>query len=381
MESAQRLNGMRAAIDMRIYGRRGIGRYNVQLHNCISTYGAGRLDPTFLGRRPDHAAGRWQPLWTKWYVTQEQLDLPLVVGRGRYEVVHLTANTAPVLQARWPRLVVTVHDVMYLKSTIGNWLSPSPRQLLGRAYRAGAFLTGTIRASRLIVDSQQTARDVRRLLGRHSPPIDVVYPAVDPAFSNAKDAGACERACEASGVQPGGFFIHAGAVDPRKNTKVVVEAFTLYAEQGGQADLVIYGLGPFMRERLLVSLSPRTRKRVHLLTWISDDSVVALTQSAVASVFVPSDEGFGYPMLEAMAAGTPVVASSIPVLREISAGHASWVEPRDRNALSDALLTFDAGGGRPRVVDEARARANSFSRKTMADGIVMSYERAVGDIP
>jgi glycosyltransferase involved in cell wall biosynthesis len=118
-----------------------------------------------------------------------------------------------------------------------------------------------------------------------------------------------------------------------------------------------------------------------LLEWLSDDAVVALTQSAAASVFVPSDEGFGYPMLEAMSAGTPVVASSIPVLREISAGHASWVEPRDREALFKVLTTFDAREGRRQVINDARTRAEDFSHQKMADGVLSSYERAVGHVP
>jgi glycosyltransferase involved in cell wall biosynthesis len=371
---------VRAAIDMRIYGRRGIGRYNVQLHDSINAYGTSRVDATFLGRTPEVSAGRWQSLRSSWYITQEQLDLPLAVARGRYDLVHLTSNTAPLVQVGWPRLVVTVHDVMFLKSPREGPRSPPLRQLLGRAYRAGAFLTGTIRATRLIVDSETTAADVRRLLGSHSPPIDVVYPAVDPSFT-AIDATACERVCAAHHLRAREFFIHPGASDPRKNTTTVIEAFALYTEQGGPFDLVIYGLSQSTREKLSRGLKPSAREHVRLLTWLSDDDVVALTQSAAASLFVPSDEGFGYPMLEAMAAGTPVVASSIPVLREISAGLASWVEPRDHRALCQILSTFGTGERHPRNIEEARARAKDFSREQMADGIATSYERALGHVP
>jgi glycosyltransferase involved in cell wall biosynthesis len=371
---------VRAAIDMRIYGRRGIGRYNAQLHASINAYGTSRMDATFLGHKPEASAGRWQPLWSKWYVTQEQLGLPFAIARKSYDVVHLTGNTAPLVQAKWPPLVVTVHDVMYLKSPPATPLSLSLRQLFGRAYRAGAFLTGTIRATRLVVDSETTASDVQRLLGRHAPPVDVVYPAIDPAFK-AHDAEACERVCSAHRVRPREFFIHPGAADPRKNTNTVIEAFELYVEEGGLLDLVIYGLGQAMQKRLSRALRPTSRHRIRLLAWLSDQDVVALTQSAAACLFVPSDEGFGYPMLEAMAAKTPVVASSITVLREMSAGHALWVEPRDRQALCQMLSTFDGGESRLRVVDDARTRANDFSQEQMADAIATSYERAMGRVP
>jgi glycosyltransferase involved in cell wall biosynthesis len=370
---------MRAAIDMRIFGRRGIGRYNMQLHDSINAYGASRVDATFLGSAGQGSSGRWRRLWSKWYVTQEQIGLPIELARGRYDVVHLTGNTAPIMQAGWPRLVVTVHDVMYLKPRPSSPLSPPLRQRLGRVYRAGAFLTGTIRATRIMVDSEHTASDVHRLLGRHSPPVDVVYPAVGPAFKT-RNSALCERVCALHGLRPKEFFIHPGAADPRKNTNIVIEAFKHYEQQGGSFDLVIFGLDAVSRRRLLGALGPRTRERVRLMTWLLDGELVALTQSAAATLFVPSDEGFGYPMLESMSAGTPVVASSIAVLREISGGHALWVAPRDSLALGQTLSVFETGN-HLRIIEAARTRANDFSLQNMADGVLASYERAAGNVP
>jgi glycosyltransferase involved in cell wall biosynthesis len=98
-------------------------------------------------------------------------------------------------------------------------------------------------------------------------------------------------------------------------------------------------------------------------------------------VFVPTDEGFGYPLLEAMAARTPVIASSIPVLREISDGHALWIEANDAAELTKvlgALRTSD-----PHVqelVAHARIRATQFNLENMATRTLASYERAVHSV-
>jgi glycosyltransferase involved in cell wall biosynthesis len=365
---------IRVALDLRIFGRRGIGRYNESLCRgllerpervSLATFRAGPIPMGQAGTQ----------LRAPGYVLQEQVEFPLRLKGGDHDLVHFTANTAPLLRPWSAPTVVTVHDIMYLRTPGELELSPSPRQTLGRVYRFVDFYSATRRCDHIVSVSHHTASELTRRFGSGLPPISVVHSGVDPAFSRPLTAADLERLLEPFGLRPRQYLLHAGAVDPRKNTSVVIEAFQRYRARGGTCSLAVMGLSDhaaaFFQRRALSQMP------VHFLPFVPNDAVVALVQGARAVIFVPTEEGFGYPLVEALAAGTPVVVSAIDVLRELSDGAAWEVAPRNAESLAAMLASFDAPNSsveslRRRGVERAR----HFSIANMAAGTIAAYEAA-----
>jgi glycosyltransferase involved in cell wall biosynthesis len=206
------------------------------------------------------------------------------------------------------------------------WLYELPARRMEQNRDAGAYQRGSDavtrllwkrslrRASRVLAGSEATARELRAAL----PGLDVrvVYPGLDPRFSPGPGRGG-ER-----------YVLHLGSTDPRDNTEAVLRAFAL-----GRA---------LLREpvRLLVAGGAESRvvEGVEFLGRVSDDQLVDLYRGAAAYVDATLYEGFGYQPLEAMACGTPVVASSSTSTPEVVGDAAVLADPRDAGALADALV-------------------------------------------
>ena len=364
---------LRVALDLRIYGRRGIGRYNEALYRGLIERSE-RVSLAAFGPPLAPLGRTGTRLRAPGYVIQEQVEFPLRLARERYDVVHFTANTAPLIRKWSTPSVVTVHDIMYLRSLRRLPLSPSTRQTLGRAYRFVDFHWATRHCDHIICVSHYTASELRRRFGSGLPPISVVHSGVDPAFSRPLSVPELERALEPLGLLRAQYFLHPGAIDPRKNTSVVLEAFRRYRARGGTLSLGVIGLSAeadaFFRHRM-----PEAHTSVHLLPFVPNETVVALVQAARAVVFVPAEEGFGYPLVEALAAGTPAVVSDIEVLRELSNGAAREVPPGAPEPLAAAMASFDALD--PNVEElcrRGRERAQHFSISNMADKTIDVYE-------
>ncbi|HUG13369.1 MAG TPA: glycosyltransferase family 1 protein [Thermomicrobiales bacterium] len=365
---------LRVALDLRIFGRRGIGRYNEALYQGL----AARPDRVALYAFGGNTspAGEAVRLRTPGYVAQEQIELPLRLARGGFDVAHFTANTAPLVQFHSPPTVVTVHDIMYLSSPRTLPISPSLRQTLGRVYRFAAFHSGTRRCDHLITVSQHTADALTRRFGTSLPPITVVHSGVDPSFSAAPPHGRGAESLAQLGLRPSDYFLHPGALDPRKNTSTVIEAFARYRALGGTAALAVMGLSSWASAAIKRGLGSAAAF-AHLLPFVSNETVVDLVKGARGVVFVPSEEGFGYPLVEAMAAGTPAIVSSIDVLRELSQGAASEVPARSSEPLARAMLALEHGDPQFETLRlRGLERARHFTIAAMAEGTIAAYDRA-----
>jgi glycosyltransferase involved in cell wall biosynthesis len=240
-------------------------------------------------------------------------------------------------------------------------------------YRFVDFHLATRRCDHIICVSEYTASELRRRFGTSLPPISVVHSGVDPAFSVALSLPELERVVAPFGLTRGEYFLHPGAIDPRKNTGVVLDAFRRYRARGGRLALAVIGLsGP---SAALGQYRVGSDPSVRLLPFVSNDVVVALVQAARAVVFVPTEEGFGYPLVEALAAGTPALVSDIAVLREISLGAANMVPPGAPEPLARAMSAYEANAPE---LDElrrlGRTRAEHFSISNMASQTIDVYE-------
>lgn len=283
-------------------------------------------EPVPLGLLPAGIARLPLPLRTFWL----QIYLPRVLRRQDLDVCHFTNYLAP-LSAPSPS-VVTFHD-MSLFLLPDTYLR---RQVL--AIRP--FLPLVARqADAIITPSESARRDLLTRLPEAAGRVHVVYEAAGARFRPVTDRARLDQVARQYCL-PDRFLLFVGTVEPRKNLLRVVEALAQLRRAGDCASLVIAGqMGWKSRDLLALIENLDLGSAVHFLGYVPDDDLPAIFSQAAALIFPSLDEGFGLPVLEAMACGAPVVTSNTGAVAEIAGSAAVLVDPRRSAAIAEGLAT------------------------------------------
>jgi glycosyltransferase involved in cell wall biosynthesis len=296
---------------------------------------------------------------------------------GPVDVFHATNYVAP--PARRAAGVVTVHDLSYLRyPEMVTAASARYLELVPRALGRGAVVcTPTAAIAAEVADTYRLAPERLVVTPLGIGPAWWRAVAPDPAWLAAHDL-------------PERYLLFVGAREPRKNLPTLLAAYRALlagrvplaggpgAGGAGLPPLVLAG-PPGWGEALDLAGLPAGAVRTP--GYLAEDDLARLVAGA-AALAVPSwYEGFGLPALEALACGTPVVASDLPALREVLADQAELVPPGDADALADALLRVldDPGGEQARAA--RRARAAGFTWDACARATLDAYHRALGTGP
>jgi alpha-1,3-rhamnosyl/mannosyltransferase len=274
------------------------------------------------------------------------------------DVYHATDYVVPRFSRT--RVVATLHDAIPVAHP--DWANPRFRRVKNR------LLRGFAKSAHLVIAISHAAiPDLVRHYSIDPTRIRVVPLGVDAQWFVAPAVEAIEALRRSRGVHHG-YFLHVGTLQPRKNLDALINAYErLPPVVRARRQLVIvgkYGWGvATLRERLR---SLRGAGRVVWLEYIERDALRALYHGAHAFVFPSLAEGFGLPMLEALAAGVPVVASDLPALREVAQGHARFVVPNSIDALVDAMVDADRMGCDTRTSEARRSHARRFTWQASA---------------
>lgn len=293
----------------------------------------------------------------------------VVRRRGDLDVVHAPSVAVPPKSGRY-RLVVTVHDAAPL-------LFPETFPRRGRWFHRRGIGAAARRADLVITVSQAAADELHEHTDIPAERVRVVPNGVD--LTEASDGEmAAARAAFDLGERP--YVLWLGSLEPRKNVGVLVEAFARWvATSDVPHQLVLAGPTGWVEDRDAV-LAPARRlgDRVRTVGRVGDDHLRGLYRGADVFTLPSRHEGFGIPVLEAMAQSTPVICSDIPALREVAGSAARLVTPDDPDAWAGAL--DDLGRDRERWAGRAelgRARAETFSWTRCATETVAVYREAV----
>ena len=240
-----------------------------------------------------------------------------------------------------PPFVMTVHDVVPLRypETMSGWNRWYSSRLIGSIVDA---------ADRIIAPSQDTADDLNALLRVPADKIRVVPNGVDARFFEPPD----------SAIEQPPYVLFVGTPEPRKNLVRLVSAMTLLRQRGFPEQLVVAGAGGWGDG---IPKAPAVR----ILGRVTDDVLHALYSHASCVALPSLHEGFGLPVLEAMAAGTPVVAGNAGALPEVTGGAAILVDPLSEISIADGIER--AIRERDQLVSLGREWAQSFTwEKTAA---------------
>jgi glycosyltransferase involved in cell wall biosynthesis len=301
------------------------------------------------------------------WVLGEQALLPALAARAGVDLLHSLASTAP-LRGRFAR-VVTVQDLIYARH-------PEAHAGLRSLGMRALVPAGVRRSDRVIATSQSTRSDLIELLGTRPERIDVVPLGIDAGPREAPVATAPTR--ERLGLADRQVLLSLSAKRPHKNLLALLDALASMPAPARPL-LVLPGYATWhereLRER---ARSLGVERDVRFLGWIADAEVEALWALARAFVFPSLYEGFGLPVLEAMAHGVPVACADSSSLPEVAGDAALLFDPRDTRAMARALeRVLGDEPLRQRLVALGRARAREFSWERTARLTLDSYARAL----
>jgi glycosyltransferase involved in cell wall biosynthesis len=246
-----------------------------------------------------------------------QLILPWHLARQGVGVAHFTNSVAPA----WTPCptVVTLHDLtLWLHPEFHYWRRVlSMRPLIGPAVR---------RAQAVIAVSHSTAQDAMRLLGLQADKVRVIPEAADPSFEPLAREEARARAAGLG--LPERYLLNVGTLEPRKNLVRLLEAFAHLRRRHGDLALVLTGQRGWKERSILETVERLGLSRAVRMTGrVPRAALVGVYGAAEALVYPSLYEGFGLPLIEAMACGTPVIAAPNGALRETGGDAVEFVDP------------------------------------------------------
>ncbi|MFQ5613263.1 MAG: glycosyltransferase family 4 protein [Anaerolineae bacterium] len=357
----------------------GIGRYTRGLVGGLAELGAGH-QYTLLAARdaplaqapalPPNFRLQRLPLPERWLnILWHHLNLPLALDRlaGPFDLFHSPNFVLPPLARS--RGLVTVHDLSFLRYPAGA--DPGLRAWLERVVPRSLA-----RAEGVLADSRSTKADLIDLLNIPPERIDVVGAGVEDRFRPVSDEAALARVRRRYGL-PDRFILSLGTLEPRKNFTGLIRAFAAVAAADETLHLVIGGGRGWLFDQIFrAAAESPVRERIHLPGFIDEADLPALYTLATVFAFPSFYEGFGIPVLEAMACGTPVVCADNSSLPEVAGEAALLLPAGDVEALGRALLRcLKDEALRRALVARGFEQARKFPWTAAAEQLLVVYER------
>ncbi len=377
---------MRIGIDASLLGypRQGIARYVFHLvkglfkmdqENEYVVYGpAGawspaETPPNFILRTPPRLP---YPVW-------EQGLLPLWAREDRLDLLHCPANTAPLRIPSRTRLVLTIEDVMYLLPSWVTPLSSEFRQRAGRQYRRFVVPRVAARAHKILTISHHSKSDIMKHLGLPGDRISVAYLAVERNGPCTQGGAEADQSFD-SPAPDGRFVLAIGGYDPRKNTERIIRAYGLLRSVDAVSEKLVVVSVPRWQGSSFHRLAKRLElgANIVLMGHVSDSYLGLLYKKARCLVYPSLYEGFGLPVLEAMAAGIPVVTSAVSSLHEVAGDAAVFVDPTSEASIGEGLLQVLRDDTlRLALIDRGRRQLDKFRWETTVAQTLAVYKEVL----
>jgi glycosyltransferase involved in cell wall biosynthesis len=356
-------------MDGRMYSYSGIGRYIRMLVKHMGNKSRNRAyrfvifsPDRFYENGFDHARSRSKPL-----SLLEQVDLARHNWGVSLNLFHSPQFNIPLL-SRTPQ-VTTIHDCAYAK------YPEEFSSLTDRLLHAIMFRAAVAKSQRIITVSQATKDDLLTKFKSAEGKIRVVHEGVDERFWHQPDADQAETVKSKYGIDCD-YLLFVGVMRPRKNVEAILRAFAT-AHSGLSRNLKLIIVGP--QDTRFMDIKKRARElnvgeSVVLTGMVTDTELSCLYRSALCLVFPTLYEGFGLPILEAMASGTPVITSRRPAHMEIAGEAALLVDPLGIDDLTQAIMRIvEDEGLRKGLVEKGFVRAKAFSWDRCAEQTLDVY--------
>ena len=353
------------------YRSAGIHQY---IHHLLSYLPKANCNVTaFLGPHSQWTGGSCTVRRSNWPTVNplvravwEQLIQPGALKRTRVEIAHGPAFVGPLF-AQCP-FVVTVHDLSFLR--FPHLFRPANRLYLSVFGRASVR-----RAKRIIAVSSHAAEETSELLGACPEEIEVIHHGVDARFHPLPPA-TVEEYRSRRGL-PEGFLLFVGTLEPRKNLVRLVEAFDR-ADRKGFKLVLAGGQGWYYSEIANRVAELGLENEVVMLGFVPEEELPMLYNAATAFVYPSIYEGFGMPLLESMACGTPTLTSDCSAMPEACGDAGLVVDPYNVDSIATGLqLLLDDEGLRQSLRQRGIAHAADFTWDRMAHETAAVYRQVL----
>lgn len=347
----------RIGIDVRMAQHSGIGRY-IRGFTSHLNFSHPNHQYLFIGRpefqQTYYSKRNFVALDAPIYSLSEQTLLP---GKAKHcQALHVPHYNVPILWRK--KLIVTIHDLIHLE--FAQDLSPA-----ARVYSRLMLPLAIKKADAVICVSHKTKQDLIEKLGASEHKITVIHHGVDPIFQPLqKKTG-----------EP--YFLYVGLMKSHKNLGVLLNAFVqLRKKSGRDIQLKIVGK-PDQKQKIvrqwlnLISNEPN----ISVITDVNDQELQGLYAHATALVFPSLYEGFGFPILEAMASRTPVIAAQASSIPEVAGNAALYFDPRSEAELVGCLEKILSDSTmRNQLIQNGTERIKQFTWQKAASQLERVYE-------
>jgi glycosyltransferase involved in cell wall biosynthesis len=319
----------------------GIGRYVRELVAALAKQDSDILYHLFVAgasSQPIVSFGSnfvWKPtrLSPRWFARlwhRAHIPIPVEAFVGGIDLYHATDFVLPPTLLR-TKTLLTVHDLSYVR--VPEAASPNLKAYLDRVVPASVA-----KADFVVADSQATKDDLVDLYGVSESKVDVLLSGVDNRFKCENDALVLLTTRKRYKIGTAPYIFSVGTVQPRKNYGRLIQALALLRASGYDIDLVIAGGRGWLEDPIYETINTSgMQNHVHFIGFADEADLPALYSAAYCCALPSLYEGFGLPVLEAMACGTPVITSNVSSLPEVAGDAAITVNPYDLDAITDAI--------------------------------------------
>lgn len=307
------------------------------------------------------------------YIFWEQVMLPIYAQKYGLDILHCTSNTAPLILTI--PLILTLHDVIFMEKTTGKNTSTN-YQKYGNLYRKWLVPTIVQKCKNVVTISEIEKRNIIETLGLKDESVTVVHNGVSRRFGLKPSKVVIEEYRMRLDLTEE-YFLFLGNVEPRKNVQNTVKAFVVFAEQNPTVKLVITGLKISFIEKILSEINKLyLLKRFLLPGFVNDTTLLFLYSEAKVFLYPSLREGFGLPILEAMAFGIPVVTSNISAMPEVAGNAAFMVNPYSVEEITEGMTSaYKNESLREEKIALGYTRPSLFTWARTANQILEIYQK------
>ncbi|MCL6096468.1 MAG: glycosyltransferase family 4 protein [Patescibacteria group bacterium] len=372
---------MKIGIDVRLWGQTGVGRYirnlilNLQKIDNKNEYVIFARKEDFQNLKSQISNPKWGIIETniKWHSLREQIELPKLLNKENLDLVHFPYFSVPIFYNK--PFVLTIHDLIIHHYPTGkaSTLFPLLYYLKFYSYKYIIYKAAQ-KAKKIITPSISTKEEVMDHLAINDSKITVIYEAVDDNVRH--------QMSDIRYQDYGKYFLYVGNAYPHKNLDKLTEVFSDFQKDAKDVKLILVGSNDFFYSKLKQKVKKlNIEGKVIFKTNIPDSELSYLYENAIALVSPALMEGFGLPVLEAMANKCLVVCSDIPSFKEIAREYAVYFNPTEKKDIKDKLVYVYKNyksSKFEKIVKRGYDLSRRFSWEKMATETLKVYESSSG---
>lgn len=372
---------MKIGIDARLYSASGIGRY---LRNLISNLQKidHRNEYYIFINNKDYdnlvMANNFKKVNTNisWYSFSEQLKFPKILNKYKLDLVHFPHFNAPIFYQG--KFIVTIHDLIHQhyqtkKATTHNLLFYRFKTV---GYKL-VFSKALFRSQKIIVPSNFVKNQLIEEWKVPENKITVTYEAVEDNFvkiAQKNNLLVWQNLQEKHHIKKP-YLFYIGNAHPHKNLNRLLKTFEKLSNQYPNLQLVLSGPDSWFWQKYQ---KENKNKQVIFTGFISDNELITLYKNAQAFIMSSLEEGFGLPILEAMACGIPVISSYAGSLKEIGGDAALYFNPQDENEMIEKISKLlEDKKLQNELIKKGKERYQKYSWKKLAEQTLQVYQKAL----